>query len=344
MKKNILIDLYKIKDYHSGLGEFSFNFHQNISQKYKYEFNISFLVPSTYKLQNSELISNIIHSNWKNRYFPNGNTGYDIWHSLHQFPSHFPNKKTSHILTIHDLNFLKEKNHSKALKYKKRLQKNIDRADIITCISKFTKSEVEQHMDISNKELQVIHNGVHLSRHDIPKNNGKPFFFSIGVFKSRKNFDKIVEMMQYFPNHKLILAGNNETALGQKIRSIIQSKNLENNIILTGQIGAKKKYEYYQNCEAFLFPSEAEGFGLPVIEAMLCGKPVFISKACSLPEIAGDKAFYWDSLNATDMAHVVRTKLKLFHSDSIRMSDVIQQHAQQYNWEKCIDSYVQLYR
>lgn len=51
----------------------------------------------------------------------------------------------------------------------------------------------------------------------------------------------------------------------------------------------------YESCVAFLFPSITEGFGLPVIEAMSFGTPVFLSNSSSLPEVGGNEAFYWNS-------------------------------------------------
>ena len=55
-------------------------------------------------------------------------------------------------------------------------------------------------------------------------------------------------------------------------------------VIIAGPVSADDKNWYYANCEAFAFPSLAEGFGLPVIEAMNHGKPVFLSRLTALPE------------------------------------------------------------
>ena len=62
---------------------------------------------------------------------------------------------------------------------------------------------------------------------------------------------------------------------------------------------------YNRHCEAFLFPSLFEGLGLPVIEAMSHGKPVFSSMQTSLSEIAGEYAFAFDSFEPELMARTV---------------------------------------
>ena len=61
----------------------------------------------------------------------------------------------------------------------------------------------------------------------------------------------------------------------RKIEEEAKRLGVTERVIFTGAISENDKYWYYQNCTAFVFPSIAEGFGLPVIEAMYFGKPVF---------------------------------------------------------------------
>lgn len=344
MKKNILIDIYKIKDLHSGLGQFSYNFAQEISQQ-NLDYQLHFLAPKTDIEFNHEL--NIVKESLSKRYLPNSNPDYDIWHSLHQFPSHFPNSKTKQILTIHDLNFLVEKEGSKRKKYIHKLQKNVDRAEVITCISNFTKMELLEHIDINNKEIHVIHNGISLKTFPLEEslNFGikNKFFFSLSVFKEMKNFESIIAMMDQFPEHQLVIAGNNDTAYGKKMKLLIQNLGLDKQIILSGKITEKEKFFLYQNCEAFLFPSKAEGFGMPPIEAMMCGKLVFLSRYASLPEIGEGAAFFFDSFDKIDMANCIKSGLFVYKNNP-QMSVSIKKHANQFQWENCIKQYADLYK
>jgi len=84
-----------------------------------------------------------------------------------------------------------------------------------------------------------------------------------------------------------------------------------------GKINAEEKQYYLQNCSAFVFPSLLEGFGIPPIEAMRFGKPIFLSKLTSLPEIGGDKAFYWDTFDAKDMATIFTNGMHTFETNDI---------------------------
>ncbi|MBL4867407.1 MAG: glycosyltransferase [Pseudomonadales bacterium] len=78
------------------------------------------------------------------------------------------------------------------------------------------------------------------------------------------------------PQYKLFIAGKNDTAYAARIREEIQALGLSDRVQLVGVIPEEDKYMLYESCVAFLFPSITEGFGLPVIEAMSFGTPVFL--------------------------------------------------------------------
>jgi glycosyltransferase involved in cell wall biosynthesis len=110
---------------------------------------------------------------------------------------------------------------------------------------------------------------------------------------------------------------------------------------MTGKISEAEKIYLMQNCKAFLFPSLLEGFGLPVIEAMSCGKPVFVSNLTSLPEIAADKGFYFENFEAESMAKLIFEKLKNLPPS---FSSLLQIHASQFSWNKNVEKYLQQYK
>ena len=158
--KQVLVDLYKTKEPFSGLGQFSFNFYESLIASPTSNFEWTFLHPPGFdqKMEGHQFVE----TSFQNRYLPFLNKKYDIWHSLQQFPSHFPSKSSHHILTIHDLNFLEEKSEAKANSYLKRLQNNVNSANTLTAISAYTKSVAEKHLNLSGKTIHVIHNGIQL--------------------------------------------------------------------------------------------------------------------------------------------------------------------------------------
>lgn len=345
--KKVLIDLYKAKEIYSGLGQFSINFANELMNQSPEEFNIIFLTPKSFELENIKKF-NSLKVNFQKRYFPMFNKPYDIWHSLQQFPSHFPNKKSKFILTVHDLNFLVEKTGTKKLRYLKKLQKNIDRADYITTISNSTKKIIEDHINLRGKSIITIYNGIEINSQGAGYKptymDDKKFFFTIGIFNKKKNFHVLLSLMNYFKDYQLIIAGNKDTSYGKQIQQQINDRNLADRVILPGTINENEKLWLYSNCDAFLFPSLAEGFGMPVIEAMKFGKPVFLSKFTSLPEIGGDFAFYFDNFDEEYMSSFIKSKLSYYNDNKIILSDQIKKHADRFSWQKCIAQYLKLYQ
>jgi glycosyltransferase involved in cell wall biosynthesis len=345
--KELLIDLYKVKDVYSGLGQFSINFAKELMRQSPEDFNIIYLIPGNYEL-NDFTNSNLVRVNLQKRYLPMLNKPYDIWHGLQQFPSHFPNKKSIFILTVHDLNFLFEKNEVKRSGYLSRLQKNIDRADYITAISDFTKKNIEDHINLRGKKILTIYNGISIDTQGIGQKpnyvDEKKFFFSIGIFNKKKNFHTLLPIMNYFKDHKLIIAGNIDTHYGKQIQKQINDMNLAERVILPGMINDNEKSWLYRNCNAFLFPSLAEGFGMPVIEAMKFGKPVFLSNFTSLPEIGGGFAFYFENFNEEYMSAFIKNKLSYYKDNQLTLSEQIKEHAERFSWQTCIAQYIKLYQ
>jgi len=343
----LLIDIYKIKNLNSGIGQFSYNFAEEYSRHIPPGYKTTFLVPWTFQKPHLWPIKTCRATLLK-RNLPWLNPHYDLWHSLHQFPAHYPGLKTKWILTIHDLNFLVEKSEEKAANYLKKLQTNIDKATAITVISEYTKKLVTENLRLCDKPLYMIHNGI--KGNEFP-GSSKPaflmnerFFFSIGIVTAKKNFHVLLPLMHHFPDHELVIAGDIESPYARQLLEQLNSSGLANRVHLPGNITEQQKYWLYAHCEAFLFPSLAEGFGMPVIEAMLLGKPVFSSRNTSLPEIGGEIAFYWDNFKPEYMAEVLRKGLKRYALEREQLSAQIISHARQFNWTTCIEKYRSVYR
>ena len=346
--KEILVDLYKIKDVYSGLGQFSKNFATELVSRLSADLKIDFLVPNQEVIDLETPNVRRVNANFQKRYLPVFNKKYDVWHSLHQFPSHFPNKNTKLLLTIHDLNFIVEKGKAKTLKYLARLQKNVDKAHCITTISNYSKEQIEKHLKLKGKEVHVIYNGIPPNAHDILSKpsfvHGGKFFFSIGIFSKKKNFEVLLPLMNHFKDYHLIIAGNKETAYGKQIIEEIERLNLKDSVVLPGKVSDADKAWLYANCEALLFPSLAEGFGMPAIEAMMEGKPVFLSKHTSLPEIGGEAAFYFNDFEEKNMVSLIKNKLQSVNENKELFSIKTKEYAKKFNWENCIKQYLALYQ
>lgn len=351
MKPQLIIDCYKAGHPYSGLGQFSIDFGLEIMAcmesdlKNKVPFDIRLLIPRNLQ---SEVFpkARLIQENLLHRYLPFCVKPYAIWHSLHQFPSHFPHPSSIFILTIHDLNFLVEKSDKKRQRYLRKLQENIDRADFITAISHTTKTAIETNVSLKGKEVAVIYNGVNLHIYPgamrpsfLPEG---PFFLSIGLFSDKKNFHLLIPILKYFPNYKLVLAGKSDNSYGRKVRALAEQAGVADRLVVPGIVTDVEKYWLYHHCEAFFLPSKAEGFGLPVIEAMRAGKLVFLSKEGSLPEIGGEYAYYFDSFREEEMGTLIKKGLREWNENP-KLKESVLDYSRQFSWSHAISAYLELY-
>jgi len=346
--KKILIDLYKVKNPYSGLGQFSLQFARELSDNYSHEFEFHFLLPRTHEIQYSPLIK-IITDNPLLRFWKASHEQYDLWHSLYQMPTHRPPRSFKHLMTIHDLNFLIEKEGKKQEKYLSKLIKDVNSADHISTISNFTKSQIKDHLPVGNTDIEVIYNGIkHLPSSKAKKptfinDDYAKSFFSISLFSAKKNLAVLLPVMKNFPDTRLVLAGDHKNEYGNKIKEEIVRLGLENQILLPGKISDLEKVYLYQHCEAFLFPSIAEGFGMPVIEAMQFGKPAFLSRLTSLPEVGGDAAHYFDNFEPSRMTEQIKSGLRSYHANKANHSFDIKDQASKFTWKRSMDSYIDFY-
>ena len=222
----ILIDLYKTRNLNSGIGRFSLDFAETISKKSPPGYTIDFLCPRNFPGGNWVNI-NLQKVTLQKRYFPWFNENYDLWHSLYQFPSFKPNRHSKWILTIHDLNFLVEKDKNKANRYLKKLQDNVDQAAAISVFSDYTGNQVIEHLNLKDKPLFRIYNGISIKAFPDAQKPGfltsEQFFFSIGIITAKKNFHVLVPLMKKFPEYALVIAGENDSAYAKGIlRQIVE--------------------------------------------------------------------------------------------------------------------------
>lgn len=271
----------------------------------------------------------------------------DVWHMSNQNAKFWPlDQRVPMLLTIHDLNFLRERDTSLVPRELRKLQAKVDRASHIATVSRFVEQEVRALVDMKDKELSVVYNGVNLQADDRPTRPvflpPAPFLFTIGEINPKKNFHVLVDLIERLPGKSLVIAGNKSSDYARSIEETVRAKGLEQRVFLPGQISGGERLWLYQNCEAFLFPSTTEGFGLPVIEAMSAGRPVFLSHATSLPEVGGPLGFYWHAYDADHMLDVYQRGMQRVQTTP-DFAHQLRQHAGQFTWQRAATQYLELY-
>jgi len=165
------------------------------------------------------------------------------------------------------------------------------------------------------------------------------FLFYLGGADPRKglvNFMKDMELIwQKYPTTNLVLAGkeivDDKVAEARKLKRAIASSSKPQQVHCFGYVSDSEMYWLYKNAAAFVFPSRYEGFGLPVLEAMMAGSPVVTYDNSSIPEVAGEATALVK--DGTSLAPAVNELLK---SPNLRKQMVVagKKQAAKFTWDK----------
>lgn len=125
----------------------------------------------------------------------------------------------------------------------------------------------------------------------------KEYYYTVSQLIPHKNLDTIIEVMRQIKEQdvnlpcRLLISGVNGESR-EKLAKQIEDKGLERVVTLTGFVDNAERNALYKYSRAFLFPSVFEGFGMPVIEAMLFGTIVITTDRSCIPEVTQNKANY----------------------------------------------------
>ena len=348
MKKNqkikIIVDVERMKHPFTGLYFYCRNLALNLDKFYSNEFDFFFYTFSKVKFPKH---LKTIFFKLKDKFYLKPLSGTKLWHTTWQNSNYIPVGNVKLVLTIHDLNFLyTDKPQYKKDRLLKAVQEKINRADAVTVISNFVKDDIVKHLDLDNKKVDVIYNGVELLEFpDFDKPKYKPkgkFLFTVGTVLYKKHFHVLPRLLVN-NDYELIIGGiHPEKDYIKQIQDEALKYGVSDRVHLLGSVSDEEKYWYVKNCEAFLFPSISEGFGLPPIEAMLLGKPVFLSTFTSLPEVGGDAAYYFESFDAVAMQKTLLAGLEDYKKNNRKQAIIA--WAKQFSWESSVSGYMQVYR
>lgn len=347
----IAIETYPIAAPHTGLGEYCMQIGKRLNEqadylRSKYNIELFFILPPKYKGIYGDKVNYVCikpSRRWLIPFYP---LKFDLLHIPYQCGRldymHFAKKQ---LLTIHDINFIYEETGSKLKRATKKFENKVQHADYLCYISEFAHDDTSKHFN-APQPYKIIYNGVSdlLPKAenvtlpiDVPDN----FLFHISSLMPKKNIHLLIKMMKYLPDYKLVIVGNWNNAYAKKLKQEVTDSNTKN-ISMLPNVTEEEKAALYSKCRALLFPSLCEGFGLPPIEAMKFGKPVFLSTLTSLPEIGGKYAFYWDELSPESMAKVLKEKLSIYDkTDNYGL--LLKHNAMRFQWDKCVEQYIQYY-
>ena len=169
----------------------------------------------------------------------------------------------------------------------------------------------------------------------------RPYFLYASTMSSPlKRHVELIKAFEVFKRktnlpHRLVLAGS-EGQCSESIKKAAITSPYASDIFITGYFPHESFPALYAGSDGCLFPSEIEGVGLPVLEAMATGIPVACSKNGALQEIAGDKAILFDSSNIDDMAAAIE---KIATDSKLRKKMIKEgiEWAKKFDWQQTAD-------
>lgn len=186
-----------------------------------------------------------------------------------------------------------------------------------------------------------------LKKYNIPTNS--KYLLSLCSLNKRKNLafliSAFVDFLEENPKIQdlsLVLAGPKGWLMEEMLKSIKNASKYKDKIILTGFVDEEDKNTIYNRAFTFVFPSLAEGFGLPVLEAMQCGIPVISSNTTSLPEVYGNAAI---GIDPKDKNELISAITNFYFNEKLRKEYIEKglKQAKKFSWEKTVDNMVNEY-
>jgi alpha-1,3-rhamnosyl/mannosyltransferase len=232
------------------------------------------------------------------------------------------------------------------------------RARGLIAISEYTRSDLVQLLDIPRERIAVTHLGVHqgfapASASEVAalcrRYRMQPgYLLYVGGIDRRKNIPFLLEVLRVLvaqhPEVELVLAGRyRDDPDFPELVSRLRRSGLEQSVRLTGYVPEEELSALYSGASLFVYPSLYEGFGLPPLEAMMCGAPVVAADRTALPEVLGHAALLVDPQEVGEFVEAIRSLLD--HPERRReLSEAGRRHAKRFTWTATARATLDAYR
>jgi glycosyltransferase involved in cell wall biosynthesis len=277
----------------------------------------------------------------------------DLIHSPH--PLIIPGKRAKHVVSVHDLFFLKHPELTSAevrRDYVPLVRDHVRRADGVICPSEYTASEVRLLLGVAPEKIAVVPNGVDpeyrtpllpaevetiLRSRRLPRGA----IVYVGSDERRKNLVTLAMAYMGLRTRRvqippLVLVGpGSHWGQGGTIAGP--------QIVATGYLETRELHALLHASAALVLPSLEEGFGLPVAEALAVGLPVVCSQGSALEETAGGAAILVNPLDAGSIARGIEHVLEDRETTAtLRERGLVRSRA--FDWDKSATTIIAFYR
>lgn len=209
----------------------------------------------------------------------------------------------------------------------------------LICVSRTTRDELlKRYPSFGDKIIDVAYNApvVRESASKVPK-KGKEYLLFVGARGGYKHF-MFACRLAAMERMKLVIAG--EPIKAKERLALLKYWGLKYEVELRPD--NKRMAQLYAGAHCLLYPSEMEGFGLPIVEAQSYGCPVLTMKRSAMPETGGAGALYLSDYDVRQGLELMRKlRNRSFRSKLVALG---KQNVQRFSWENAVDSYIALYK
>jgi len=331
--KNILIDAYVFDCGFEGTATYLHGLYTSLANNKNVALTFCLSKPETLKPYFPQSNVHFIKPKFKNRYlqmllgYPLQIKNYDFAHFQYYVP---PIKKCRYIVTIHDVLFIHFKKYFspfQRLLYKFLFKYSAKKSDIVLTVSAYSQKNISKEFSISENKIHIIPNAVKESPKiniDIKKkyNIGNYIHF-VSRFEKRKNHISLLNAfinLELYKNYDLVFIGKHKTI----------PKNISQHVHFFQDISNDELNAFYQQSSCFVYPSFAEGFGIPPLEAGINSCKVL----CSNQTAMADFDFFKYRFNPNNLGELEQKLTEIIKDENYPFEEIKQSILKKYNWDK----------
>jgi glycosyltransferase involved in cell wall biosynthesis len=265
------------------------------------------------------------------------------------------------VVSVHDVSYLECPQYFtrfRATQLKLTVKRTVERAAAVLTPSEFSRTAILRHYSIDPGKVVVVSNAVSPVFRPIERQVAAaaverdfqirgPFVLMVGDLQPRKNhlgllraFENVLRSHPHLP-HRLVFVGK-ETWYSKELHRAVASSGIRDRVDFTGFIEDADLVHFYGACDLFVFPSFYEGFGLPILEAMACGRAVACSSITAMPEVADGAGILFNPHSSEEMTRAIADVL-LDPELRARLERLGTQRAAHFSWEQAARGTLEVY-